>query len=213
MKILKYIFITIGVLIAAVLIAGLILPKEYKLSREVTIKRNNTDVYNYVKYLKNQSHYNVWAQMDPNQITTYTGEDGQVGFTSAWKSEIDSVGSGSQTIVAMNEGTSIDYEIIFTEPFESTMQTSMVFAPVDSGSTKLTWNFRGDMNYPFNVMLLVYDMEKTLGKDLQQGLNTLKEILEKESASSSAKKLPYWQWSSDGWRWTNARTGPQGEGC
>jgi hypothetical protein len=213
MKILKYIFITIGVLIAAVLIAGLILPKEYKLSREVTIKRNNTDVYNYVKYLKNQAHYNVWAQMDPNQITTYTGEDGQVGFTSAWKSEIDSVGTGTQTIVAMNEGKSIDYEIVFTEPFESTMQTAMLFEPVDGSSTKVTWNFRGDMNYPFNVMLLVYDMEKTLGKDLQKGLNTLKEILEKESESSSAKKLPYWQWSNDGWRWTNARTSTQREGC
>jgi hypothetical protein len=211
MKILKYIFIIIGVLIAALLIVGLILPKEYKLSREVTIKRNNTDVYNYVKYLKNQSHYNVWAMMDPNQITTYTGEDGQVGFTSAWKSEIDSVGAGAQTIVAMNEGKSIDYEIIFTEPFESTMQTAMLFEPLDSNSTKVTWNFRGDMNYPFNVMLLVYDMEKTLGKDLQQGLNNLKELLEKESASSSAKKLPYWQWSEDGWRWTQVRL--KGEGC
>jgi len=211
MKILKYIVIIIGVLIAALLIVGLILPKEYKLSREVTIKRNNTDVYNYVKYLKNQSHYNVWAMMDPNQITTYTGEDGQVGFTSAWKSEIDSVGAGAQTIVAMNEGTSIDYEIIFTEPFESTMQTAMLFEPVDGSSTKVTWNFRGDMNYPFNVMLLVYDMEKSLGKDLQQGLNNLKELMEKESASSSAKKLPHWQWSEDGWRWTQVRL--KGEGC
>ena len=211
MKILKYIFIIIGVLIAALLIAGLLLPKEYKLTRDVTINRNNTAVYNYVKYLKNQSNYNVWAQMDPNQITSYTGEDGQVGFTSAWKSEIDSVGAGAQTIVAMNEGTSIDYEIIFTEPFESTMQTAMLFAPVDSSSTKVTWNFRGDMDYPFNVMLLVYDMEKSLGKDMQQGLNRLKELLEKESESSSAKKLPYWQWSDDGWRWTQVRL--KGEGC
>ena len=211
MKILKYIFIIIGVLIAALLIAGLLLPKEYKLTRDVTINRNNTAVYNYVKYLKNQSNYNVWAQMDPNQITSYTGEDGQVGFTSAWKSELDSVGAGKQTIVAMNEGTSIDYEIIFTEPFESTMQTAMLFAPVDSSSTKVTWNFRGDMDYPFNVMLLVYDMEKSLGKDMQQGLNRLKELLEKESESSSAKKLPYWQWSDDGWRWTQVRL--KGEGC
>ena len=211
MKILKYIFIIIGVLIAALLIAGLLLPKEYKLTRDVTINRNNTAVYNYVKYLKNQSNYNVWAQMDPNQITSYTGEDGQVGFTSAWKSEIDSVGAGAQTIVAMNEGTSIDYEIIFTEPFESTMQTAMLFEPVDSSSTKVTWNFRGDMNYPFNVMLLVYDMEKSLGKDLQQGLNNLKELLEKESSSSNKQKLPYWQWSEDGWRWTQVRL--KGEGC
>ena len=211
MKILKYLGLGLAAVVALVLITGLFLPKEYALSRTVIIQRSNADVYNYVKYLKNQANYNVWAQMDPNQIATYTGEDGQVGFTSAWKSEIDSVGAGAQTIVAMNEGTSIDYEIIFTEPFESTMQTSMLFAPVDSSSTKVTWNFRGDMNYPFNVMLLVYDMEKSLGKDLQQGLNNLKELMEKESASSSAKKLPYWQWSEDGWRWTQVRL--RGEGC
>jgi hypothetical protein len=213
MKILKYLGLGLGAVVALILITGFFLPKEYALSRTVTIQRSNADVYNYVKYLKNQANYNVWAQMDPNQITTYTGEDGQVGFTSAWNSQVDSVGAGAQTIVAMNEGASIDYEIIFTEPFESTMQTAMLFEPLDSNSTKLTWNFRGDMNYPFNVMLLVYDMEKTLGKDLQQGLNTLKEILEKEAPSSAAKKLPYWQWSNDGWRWTNARTRPQREGC
>jgi len=211
MKILKYLGLALTAVLAFVLITGLFLPKEYTLSRTVTIERSNADVYNYVKYLKNQSYYNVWAQMDPNQITTYTGEDGQVGFTSAWKSEVDSVGAGSQTIVAMNEGASIDYEIIFTEPFESTMQTSMVFAPVDSSSTKLTWNFRGDMNYPFNVMLLVYDMEKTLGKDLQQGLNNVKAILEKDRVSSFKQKLPYWQWSDKGWRWTQVRL--RGEGC
>ena len=211
MKIVKYLGLALTAVLAFFLIAGLFLPKEYAVSRNVSIERSNADVYNYVKYLKNQSHYNVWAQMDPNQITTYTGEDGQVGFTSAWNSQVDSVGAGAQTIVAMNEGTSIGYEIIFTEPFESTMQTSMLFAPVDSSSTKVTWNFRGDMNYPFNVMLLVYDMEKSLGKDLQQGLNNLKELMEKESASSSAKKLPYWQWSEDGWRWTQVRL--RGEGC
>ena len=211
MKIIKYIFAALGILLVVVLLTGLMLPKEYSVSREVTINRSNDTVFNYVKYLKNHANYTVWAKMDPNQITTYTGEDGQVGFTSAWKSELDSVGTGKQTIVAINEGTSIDYEIVFTEPFESTMQTAMLFAPVDSSSTKLTWKFSGDMDYPFNVMLLVYDMESTLGKDMQQGLNTLKKLLEKESVSSSAKKLPYWQWSDDGWRWTQAR--PKGEGC
>lgn len=176
MKILKYLPYALLSILGVVLIIGLFLPKEYRVSREVTINRNNTAVFNYVKYLKNQANYNVWAQMDPNQITTYTGEDGQVGFTSAWKSELDSVGAGKQTIVAINEGNSIDYEIVFTEPFESTMQTAMVFEPVDSNSTKVTWNFSGDMDYPFNTMLLLFDMENTLGKDLQQGLYNLKEL-------------------------------------
>jgi hypothetical protein len=75
MKILKYLGLGLGAVVALILITGFFLPKEYALSRTVTIHRSNADVYNYVKYLKNQANYNVWAQMDPNQITTYTGED------------------------------------------------------------------------------------------------------------------------------------------
>jgi hypothetical protein len=39
----------------------------------------------------------------------------------------------------------------------------------------------------------------------------MKIILEKEASSSSKQKLPYWQWSEDGWRWTQVRL--KGEGC
>jgi len=61
MKIIKYIVVALGILLAALLLMGLFLPKEYALSRTVTIQRSNADVYNYVKYLKNQSQYSVWA--------------------------------------------------------------------------------------------------------------------------------------------------------
>ena len=90
MKILKYIGLGLAAIVALALIAGLFLPKDYDVSRTVTIERSNADVFEYARMIRNQEDYSVWWKMDPNQVNTYTGEDGSVGFVAAWKSELDS---------------------------------------------------------------------------------------------------------------------------
>ena len=45
--------------------------------------------------------------------------------------------------------------------------------------TKVTWGFYSKMPYPVNIMLLFMNLEDHLGKDLQDGLNNLKGVLEK----------------------------------
>jgi len=211
MKILKYIGLGLAAIVALALITGLFLPKDYAVSRTVTIQRSNADVFEYARMIRNQEDYSVWWKMDPNQVNTYTGEDGTVGFVAAWKSELDSVGSGEEEIIALEEGKRIGFALRFKEPFESNASSEMLFASTDSNSTTLTWNFKGDMSYPFNVMQLFMSMEDMLGNDIEQGLNNVKAILEKDRVSSFKQKLPYWQWSDEGWRWTQVRL--RGEGC
>ena len=211
MKIIKYIVVALGILLAALLLMGVFLPKEYTVSRQISINRSKLEVFDYVRMLKNQHDYSVWWKMDPNQVTTYTGEDGTVGFIVAWQSELDSVGSGEEEIVAIQEGERIEYALRFKEPFESNATSNMIFTATDSNSTTLTWNFKGDMSYPFNLMQLFMSMEDMLGSDIQQGLNNVKAILEKDRVSSFKQQLPYWQWSEDGWRWTQVRL--KGDGC
>jgi hypothetical protein len=211
MKILKHIGLGLAVVAALALITGLFLPKDYAVSRTVTIARSNADVFEYARMIRNQEDYSVWWKMDPNQVNTYTGEDGTVGFVAAWKSELDSVGSGEEEIIALEEGKRIGFALRFKEPFESNASSEMLFASTDSNSTTLTWNFKGDMSYPFNVMQLFMSMEDMLGNDIEQGLNNVKAILEKDRVSSFKQKLPYWQWSDEGWRWTQVRL--RGEGC
>jgi hypothetical protein len=211
MKILKYIGLGLAAIVALALITGLFLPKDYDVSRTVTIERSNADVFEYARMIRNQEDYSVWWKMDPNQVNTYTGEDGTVGFVAAWKSELDSVGSGEEEIIALEEGKRIGFALRFKEPFESNASSEMLFASTDSNSTTLTWNFKGDMSYPFNVMQLFMSMEDMLGNDIEQGLSNVKAILEKDRVSSFKQKLPYWQWSEDGWRWTQVRL--KGEGC
>jgi hypothetical protein len=118
--------------------------------------------------------------MDVHMKKSYRGTDGTVGFVSAWDSDSSNVGKGEQEIKAIKHGEKIDYEIRFIEPFESTSNATMTTDLVNDYQTKVKWSFNGRMPYPMNLMLVLMDMDKEIGGDLQTGLNNLKEILEKQ---------------------------------
>lgn len=184
MKILKFILFGVVAIVAIGLIAAIFVKKTMHAERDVVINRSNDQVFNYVKMLKNQNAYSKWSTMDPEMKTEFRGEDGTVGFVSAWQSEKDDVGSGEQEITKIEEGRRIDYELRFLEPFESKATAYMITEPVSAGQTRVRWGFDGNMNYPMNLMMLFMDMEKMIGDDFQHGLERLKANLESQPAAS-----------------------------
>lgn len=179
MKALKIIGLVLVGIIGLLLLTALFVNGDYAVEREVTINKPKQEIFDYVKYLKNQSNFSVWAKIDPGMKTEFRGEDGTVGFVSAWDSKNPDAGKGEQKIVKIDEGNRIDYELHFIEPFESTDFAYMTFEPATENSTTVKWGFNGKMKYPMNLMMLTMDMEKMLAPDLQNGLNNLKVLLEK----------------------------------
>ncbi|MNS29642.1 Polyketide cyclase / dehydrase and lipid transport [compost metagenome] len=178
MKVLKKILIALLIIIAILLIVALFVKKDYSVMREVVINKPQAEVFNYIKYLKNQNNYSKWATMDPNMIKTYTGTDGTVGFISAWDSKDEEVGKGEQEIKKITEGSRIDYELRFIKPFESTEQAYMITQATSPTQTKVTWGFEGHMSYPTNITMLFMDFDKMIGADLATGLDRLKTVME-----------------------------------
>jgi uncharacterized protein YndB with AHSA1/START domain len=177
MKILKIIgFAILGIIVLALVVAA-VADKEYEVSREVTINASHQEVFDYVKYLKNQDQFSKWATMDPDMKNTYTGVDGTVGFIAAWESESDEVGVGEQEILAIDKNR-IDYALRFKEPFEANDKAYLKLEEIGDHQTKVTWGFNGSMAYPMNLMLVVMDFEEMLGADLEYGLGELKKIME-----------------------------------
>jgi RimJ/RimL family protein N-acetyltransferase len=173
----KVLYILLG-LIALVLIAAFLMPKDYAVEKEIVINKPKAEVFEYLKSLKNQDNWSVWATRDPNMKKSFTGTDGTVGFTSMWEGN-DDVGKGEQEITKIDEGDRVNTELRFLKPFESTNDAYMTTEAIDSISTKVRWGFTGAMPIPMNVMLPFMGMEKSVGKDFQDGLNNLKAILEK----------------------------------
>jgi len=137
MRILKTILIAVGILIAVPLIVALFAKKDYEVEREITIDKPKEEVFDYVKFLKNQDNYSKWATMDPEMKKTYSGTDGTVGFVSAWESDNKDVGIGEQEIKKITEGERIDFELRFFEPFESTEPAYMTTESVSENQTKV----------------------------------------------------------------------------
>ncbi len=177
-KILVLVLALIVLLVATVVVLAFSISGDYKVERAVTINKPKSEVFSYLKILKNQNDWGAWAKKDPAMQMDFRGTDGTPGFVSAWKSDHDEVGSGEQEIKRVVEGERIDTELRFMEPFNSKSDAYMITEAVGEDQTKVRWGFSGTMPKPFNIMSLFFDMDKEIGKDFDEGLNTLKSKLE-----------------------------------
>lgn len=167
----------VAALIAIPLIIALFVDRDYTVERQITIDKPEAQVFDYIKFIRNQNKFSVWSNMDPNMKQEFRGTDGTVGFVSAWDSKESGVGKGEQEIVSIRDGERIDFQLRFIKPFESTAKAYMS-TDGNGNQTTVTWGFNGSSAYPMNFMNLF--MGSMIGNDLQQGLANLKEILEKQ---------------------------------
>ena len=183
MHILVIILLVIGALIALFLVAALFVKKEYIVERTITIDRFRPEVFNYIRFLKNQDYYSKWVRTDPEMRNEFRGTDGTIGFVYAWDGN-KKAGKGEQEIMHIHEG-SIETELRFIRPFEATAQSYMQVAAQPGNNphqTRVTWGLKGRSNYPLNLMTAL--MSKALGRDMDTSLTMLKERLENEPAAA-----------------------------
>jgi hypothetical protein len=178
MSALVIVIISIAIVVALFFILAAVTKREYTVAREITINQPKQDVFNYIKYLKNQDNYSVWVMMDPGMKKDYQGIDGTVGFSSAWNSDNKKVGQGSQMITWIEQNEEITTAIHFIKPFEGKAKATMATTATTKSQTKVTWAFNSKMAYPMNIMLLFMNMDKMIGGDLETGLANLKNVLE-----------------------------------
>jgi uncharacterized membrane protein len=177
MKMLVKILIGIVVLVALPFIAALFIKKEYAIQREIEINKPQQEVFNYVKYLRNQEKFSKWVMQDPGMKKDFRGTDGQPGFVYAWDSQMKDAGKGEQEIKNLVDGRKVEIEVRFEKPFKGVANTPFEVEAISPEKSKVIWGMSGQYSYPMNIMTLFVD--KLLGKDLEQSLATLKSNLEK----------------------------------
>ena len=177
MKVLKFLGLGIVGIIVLLLIAGLIIPKDYTISVSTTINKPQQLVFDYVKMIKNQENYSVWVMKDPNVKIEYTGIDGTVGSKSSWVSEDENVGVGSQEITKITDNR-IDVDIHFVEPMKGDDSGATIVEALSENQTKITSEFYGHADYPINLMSFMF--KDFIKKDLEQNLANVKKILESQ---------------------------------
>ncbi len=168
------------VLIAILLVVALFVKKKYTITREVTINSSVEDVYDYLRFHKNQKQYNHWLQLDLNVRTEIKGKpDGEPGSILFFESKSKKAGTGEWENTGLIKNKRIEIELRFLHPYQFTATAVLSFKPVNEHETQLTWDYHSGMDWPKNITLLFIDMEKIIGKDIETTLGNIKRQLEK----------------------------------
>jgi hypothetical protein len=172
-----YIF---AALVALFLILSLIAPKSYHLYRSVEVNRPLPEVFQFIKYVKNQDYWSPWDKKDPDVKKTHTGTDGEIGFIAGWKGNKE-IGEGEQEITHIVENEKMESKLRFFKPWKSESDAYIKVEKIDENNTRVTWGFSGVNKPPSNIFMMFFNMDKTVGKDFEEGLASLKVHLEKEN--------------------------------
>ena len=176
MKTLKIIGISLVGIIALALIVALFVPKDFKYEKSISINAPIDSVWNHVSTLKGIDSWSPWNDHDPQMKKDLTGIDGTLNASQSWDGKV--VGKGSQTLITIQKPTLVETQLDFYEPHESHGK-GIVKLETEGAATKATWGMTGSMPYPFNIMILFMNMEKSMGKDWDTGLSRLKKMSEK----------------------------------
>jgi hypothetical protein len=176
MNVIITIILVVAGIIALLLIIALFMRKEHYVNREIIINAPRQKVFDYLKLLKNQDEFNKHAMTAPDRKREFKGTDGTVGYIYAWGGN-KKAGVGEKEIKNIIEGEKIETEIRFVRPMRAVAQIIMETESLSANQTKVKWSNAGDLKYPVNIFIPM--MERSVAKDMDTSLSTLKNILEK----------------------------------
>jgi hypothetical protein len=176
MNIIITILLVVAGIIAMLLIIAIFMKKKHYVKREMIINEPRQKVFDYLKLLKNQDKFNKHAMADSDRKEEFRGTDGTVGFIYAWSGN-KNAGEGEKEIKNIIEGKRIETEIRFVKPMSATACITMETESLSDDQTKVYWSNAGTLKYPLNIMIPM--VEKSVAKDMDISLLTLKGILEK----------------------------------
>lgn len=119
--------------------------------------------------------WSPWEGLDPALSRTYAGPNSGVGASCEWSGN-RKAGAGSMRITDVTP-ESVAIDLRFTRPFKSTSAVRFTLIPQDA-ATEVIWSMRSPRTLGTRVFGVIMNMDKAIGGDLDNGLATLKVVVE-----------------------------------
>jgi len=181
MKLLKWAVAIVVILVVAVVLVGLFLPKAYHVERSVTIDAPPEVVFKYLNNLEEWEHWEPFSKADATIVTTQGDITSGVGATQSWTSD---GGNGSLEFTMADPDKGIAYDLAFDGYDPSTSE--MTYEVVD-GKTVLTWTMDGEINTPVIGGYFVMMMDAMVGPMYESGLENIKNTAESDQADGDTE--------------------------
>ncbi|MFV2061391.1 MAG: SRPBCC family protein [Gammaproteobacteria bacterium] len=171
---LSAIIVTIIILIAGTI--GIFLPKEFSVTRSITIEAPTESIHYYVGNLDHWEQWTPWKLDDPS-IIIFKGVKSQgIGASQSWKGNS---GEGKLEITESSPEKGIVYDLYF-DGGEQKSISSMLYSK-EGNNTLVTWSMSGAMDIPVLGGYFSLMMDGMIGNMFTRGLSRLKSVSEKKN--------------------------------
>ncbi len=164
------------VLALAALIGGYFLPRQPEVTRSIDIASPRAAVFPLVADLRHLADWSPWLADDPDVVLTYTGPLDGVGQSVAWESRLPAVGSGKETITAIEPDRSVEMRVARA----GLPETAAWFRLTEKGAgeTTVLWGYRKDLGFNPVARYGGFALDGAVGPDYARGLARLKAFAE-----------------------------------
>lgn len=171
----KKLLLLVLALVAAFAIYVALQPAEFRIVRTGKIAAPQAQVFEQVNSFNNWQQWSPWAKLDPNAKATFEGPQSGVGSAFAWSGNSE-VGEGKMAIIASRPNDYIKMALDFTKPMQASNVTEFSFKP-DGDGTEMTWAMSGTNNFIGRAMCLIFNADKMVGGQFEQGFANLNSVL------------------------------------
>lgn len=163
-------------LVLAVIIGGYALPREPEVTRSIDIARPRAAVFPLVADLRHLPEWSPRLAGDPAVAVTFTGPLDGVGQSLTWESKVPAVGSGIETITAIDPDRSVAMRVVAAGQPENAAWFRL--DEKGPGVTTVAWGYRTDLGLNPIRRYRGLTLDRTVGPEYERGLKRLKALAE-----------------------------------
>lgn len=166
----------LAVLLALLLVYAATRPDSFRIERHVTIQAPPERIFALIQDLKAFNTWNPYNKKDPAIKGEYSAITAGPGARYAWESQ--EVGVGSMEITEAAAPSRVAMKLDFVKPMAAHNQALFLLKP-DGAATQVSWAMEGPSPYLSKLMGVVFNIDKMVGTDFENGLADLKALAEK----------------------------------
>ncbi len=151
-------------------------PDEFRVQRTARIDAPPDKIYASLDDFHRWPAWSPWEKLDPDMRRTLRGPTRGEGAVYEWEGNSE-VGKGRMEIMEASAPGRVTIKLDFLEPFEAHNTAQFTLKP-SGKSTDVTWSMYGPSPFVSKVMGMIFNMDRMIGKDFEQGLANLKAVAE-----------------------------------
>lgn len=150
-------------------------PDTFRVERSLRMAAPPDKIWPLINDLRAFNRWNPYELKDPAIKGTYSGPSSGPGARYAWISK--EVGVGSLEIVEAQGPRRVLMRLDFVKPMQTHSQAEFSLR-ADGAGTEVRWAMSGPSPLISKVMGVLFNMDRMIGADFEQGLSNLKVLAE-----------------------------------